>query len=458
MKPRLLIADDDDDTRAQLKWALSQEYEVELAMDAASATQAFTEARPLVALIGLRLAPEAAGPGPGLTLIDNLLALDRLAKIIVITGQAEKSAALKAVDNGAYDLVSKPIQMDELKMVVKRAFQMATLERDYLEMERHYGVDSFEGMLGASWSMQQVFASIRKVASTDAPVLIWGESGTGKEMAAVAVHRRSGRSGGPLVSVACGAIPETLLECELFGYEKDAFAGAHARRKGKIEAATGGTLFLDEIGELSLALQVRLVRFLQERTIERVGGREAIPVDTRVIAATHTDLSNAIVEGKFRDDLYYRLAVVVLQLPPLREREDDVLFLAQVFLKRFASESGKKPVPKFTRSALVALVKHDWPGNVRQLENRVRRAVIMCEGRYVTEADLGFTAASEAPPANRLREARESLDRDLVQRALRAHAGNISAAAAELGVSRPTMYELMDKLGLRRDEFGCLSE
>jgi two-component system, NtrC family, response regulator len=452
IKPRLLIVDDDEDIRSQLKWAMSGEYEVELAMDGASAVQVFNQARPIVALVDLGLPPNPADPSVGLSLISELLALDRMLKIIVITGQSEKSVALKAVGSGAYDFLAKPVQVDELKVILKRAFQMATLERDHADMEKRCRVDSFEGMFGVSRTIQQVFATIRKVSTSDAPVLILGESGTGKEMAALAIHRRSGRKAGPFIPINCGAIPEALLESELFGHEKGSFTGAHVRRKGRIESAIGGTLFLDEVGELPLALQVKLLRFLQEQTIERVGGREVIPVDARVIAATNTDVNQAMVDGKFREDLYYRLAVVVLKLPPLREREDDVLLLAQAFLKRFASDSGKVGSSKFTRSALVALAQHNWPGNVRQLENCVRRAVIMADGRYVNETDLGLAAPTESSPGTTLKEARENLERTLVQRALQAHAGNITTAAAELGISRPTLYELIDKLGMRRAE------
>jgi two-component system, NtrC family, response regulator len=452
MKSRLLIVDDDEDICAQLKWALRGEYEIAIAGDGAGAVEEFKQSRPFVALVDLGLPPNPADPSAGLALISELLALDRLVKVIVITGQAEKSVALKAVGSGAYDFLVKPVQVDELKVILKRAFQMATLERDYIEMENRCRVDCFEGMFGASQPMQHVYASIRKVATTDAPVLILGESGTGKEMAAMAIHRRSARKAGPFVPINCGAIPEMLLESELFGHEKGSFTGAHARRKGRIESAVGGTLFLDEIGELPLELQVKLLRFLQEQTIERVGGRELIPVDTRVIAATNSDISKAMSEGRFREDLYYRLAVVVLKLPPLREREDDTLLLAQAFLKRLAAESGKSASPKFTRAAMVALAQHNWPGNVRQLENCVRRAVIMADGRYVTEMDLGLTGAPAPPPSTSLKEARENLDRHLVQRVLHAHAGNISAAAAELGISRPTLYELIDKLGMRRTD------
>jgi two-component system NtrC family response regulator len=298
--------------------------------------------------------------------------------------------------------------------------------------------------------MQEVFASVRKVATTEAPVLILGESGTGKEMAALAIHRRGTRKAGPFVAINCGAIPDSLLESELFGHEKGAFTGAHVQRKGRIESANAGTLFLDEIGELPQPLQVKLLRFLQEQTLERVGGRETIQIDTRVIAATNTDLKKAMERGEFREDLYYRLAVVVIQLPPLRERAKDVPLLAQAFLQKFASQTGKEP-PRFSQDALRALVQHGWPGNVRELENRVKRAVIMAEGRRVTAADLELTAAAIATPGRNLKEAREALEQEMILQALRKHAGKVSPAAAELGISRPTLYELMDKLGIKKE-------
>jgi two-component system NtrC family response regulator len=294
--------------------------------------------------------------------------------------------------------------------------------------------------------MQQVFNSVRKVATSEAPVLILGESGTGKEVVARAVHRRSPRREGPFVAINCGAIPENLLESELFGHEKGSFTGAHAQRMGRFELASGGTLFLDEIGEMPLALQVKLLRFLQEHQIERVGGRTQVEVDARVLAATNKDLRLEMEEGRFREDLFYRLAVVTVKLPPLREREGDLRYLAQAFLRRFALESDRE-VPRFSEAALRAIDRHAWPGNVRELENRVRRAVIMAERRRVTPADMELE--SPTPSAIRsLKEAREELERDLVFSSLRRHNGKISRAAAELGISRPTFYELMDKLGI----------
>jgi two-component system NtrC family response regulator len=310
MNPKLLIVDDDDEIRTQMKWALAKEYEILLAEDRASAMENFNSARPQVVLLDLGLPPHPGNPEEGLATLSELLDLDRLAKVVIVTGQGEKEVALRAIGSGAYDFLCKPVEMEELKFLLKRCFYVAQLEKEYGEMQHLLGGDSFEGMLGNSQSMQPVFDSIRKVATTDAPVLILGESGTGKEMAARAIHQRSARKDGPFVAINCSAIPETLLESELFGHEKGAFTGAHAQRKGRIETAEGGTLFLDEIGEIPQPLQVKLLRFLQEQIIERVGGRQGIQINTRVIAATNADLKKGMAAGTFREDLFYRLAVV----------------------------------------------------------------------------------------------------------------------------------------------------
>ena len=363
----------------------------------------------------------------------------------------EKTNALQAIGAGAYDFLTKPIEVEELKVILKRTFHVASLERDYRELQAQMQADTFEGLLGASAGMQQVFNSIRKVATTDAPVLILGESGTGKEMAALAIHRRSARKEGLFVAINCSAIPETLLESELFGHEKGSFTGAHVQRKGRIETASGGTLFLDEIGEIPLQLQVKLLRFLQEQRIERVGGRQEIQVDTRVVAATNVDLKKAISDGKFREDLYYRLAVVIVSLPPLRDRKGDVRLLAQEFLRRHATANGKEAI-SFGQDAIKALLAHSWPGNVRELENRVKRAVIMAEGKRLAAADLELESPAAAALSLNLKDAREAVERDVINRALRRHSGKIAPAAAEMGISRPTLYELMQKLGIARSD------
>jgi two-component system NtrC family response regulator len=452
MKPKLLIVDDDEEIRTQMKWALTKDYDVLLAEDRTSALRQFQSARPPVVLLDLGLPPSPGTPEEGLKTLSELLAVDQLAKIVIVTGQAERSTARVAVGAGAYDIIGKPAEMDELRILLKRCFHVAGLEREYREMQQRLNADSFEGMLGTNARMQSVFDSIRKVATTDAPVVILGESGTGKEMAARAIHQHSARRDGPFTAINCSAIPETLMEGELFGHEKGAFTGAHAQRKGRIESAEGGTLFLDEIGEISLSVQVKLLRFLQEQRIERVGGRQEIAVNARVIAATNVDLKKAMAEGKFREDLFYRLAVVQLMLPPLRERGEDIAFLAQAFLQRSSAEA-EKPGLAFGADALRAIRQHSWPGNVRELQNRVRRAVIMCNGKRILPEDLELGHTPDASQGRTLKEAREAVEREMILNALKRNAGKISPAASELGISRPTFYELMEKLGITKNEY-----
>jgi two-component system NtrC family response regulator len=451
VKPTLLIVDDDEGIRSQMKWALTDDYEILLAQDGPSALQAFKEHSPLVTLLDLGLPPHPASPEEGLATLSNLLGLDPKAKIIIVSGQGERKNALRAIGQGAYDFVTKPADPEELKFILKRAFHVATLEQEFAKLQSSENQEGFQGMIGTSPQMQQVFTAIRRVATTDAPILILGESGTGKEVAALAIHRLSPRRDKPFVAINCGAIPETLLESELFGHEKGAFTGAHVQRKGRIESAEGGTLFLDEIGELPMLLQVKLLRFLQEQTIERVGGRATIQIDTRVVAATNIDLKTAMGQGKFREDLFYRLAVVVLKLPALRERPADIPLLARVFLKKFAHQNNRD-VRNFSGPSLCALERHPWPGNVRELENRIRRAVIMADGRFVNPADLELGDGETPIAPTTLREAREGVEREMVLQALNRHNGRITNAAADLGISRPTFYELMEKLGLHKTE------
>lgn len=450
MLPRLLIVDDDDEIRTQMKWALNKDYQIFLAQDRVRAIDAFTEHRPQVVLLDLGLPPHPGTPEEGMAVLSELVARDRFAKIIIVSGQAEKTNALQAIGAGAYDFLTKPVELEELKIILRRTFHVAGLERDYRKLQAQLQTETFEGLLGASHQIQRVFASVRKVATTNAPVLVLGESGTGKEMLAQAIHRRSSRKDGPFVAINCSAIPETLLESELFGHEKGSFTGAHIQRNGRIEAASGGTLFLDEIGEIPQQIQVKLLRFLQEQRIERVGGRQEIQVDTRVIAATNADLKKAIGTERFREDLYYRLAVVVIHLPPLRDREGDVRLLAHEFLRRSAVANEKEGI-SFSQDALRAIQAHSWPGNVRELENRIKRAVIMAEGKRVSAADLELESPSRTVNLN-LKEAREAVEREVVQRALRKHGGKIAPAAAEMGISRPTLYELMEKLGIEKSE------
>jgi len=448
-KPKLLIVDDDEEIRTQMKWALTQDYEVLMAGDRTSAVDLFKLSRPMVVMLDLGLPPNPAAPDEGLATLSELLAIDPLAKVVIATGQGEKEVALRAVGAGAYDFLCKPVDTDEVKLLLKRCFHIATLEREYRDAQKRLRQESFDGMLGTNARMQSVFDSIRKVATTNAPVLILGESGTGKEMAAQAIHQRSDRKDGPFVAINCSAIPETLIESELFGHEKGSFTGAHTQRKGRIETASGGTLFLDEIGDVPLPIQVKLLRFLQEQYIERVGGRQEIPVDVRVIAATNVNIQESMAKGTFREDLFYRLAVVQLNLPALRERDEDIVLLAQAFLQKFGEENRKSGLT-FAPDAIRALQRHPWPGNVRELQNRVRRAVIMSSGRRIMAADLEL--ADGVPAGTSLKEAREALEREMLQQALKKHGGKITAAAAELGVSRPTLYELMAKLGIQKME------
>jgi len=447
-KPKLLIVDDEELIRTQMKWALADGYEVFLAADRPSAIEIVRREKPPVVTLDLGLPPQPRDVEEGFRALAAILEEDRLTKVIVVTGRGEKEHALRAIGHGAYDFFCKPIEVDELKVLLRRATEVHRLESENRDLERRIAVEPVEQMIGSSPQMQDVFAAIRKVATTDVPVLIIGESGTGKELVARAVHARSRAAAGPFVPINCAAIPENLLESELFGHEKGAFTGAHAQRKGRIEMASGGTLFLDEIGELSQPLQAKLLRYLQDQRIERVGGREAIIVEARVIAATNADLKKAMREGRFREDLYYRLGVVTISVPPLRERGDDVLVIAKTLLERHKTAAGKK-LGGFDQPAIAALRAHAWPGNVRELENRIKRAVIMADGKRISAADLELDSSFEKYAGKGLREAREALDRELVERALARTNGNVTRAAEELGVSRPTLHELIAKHRLR---------
>lgn len=450
MKPKLLIVDDDEEIRTQMKWALGQDYDVQLAGDRTEALEAFNSHRPVVTILDLGLPPRPNEPEEGLAALASMFALDRTAKVIIISGQGEKENALRAVGAGAYDFLCKPIEIEELKLQLRRCCYVANLEKEFREMQQRSAAESFEGIIGTSPQMQEVFAAIRKVATASAPVLLLGESGTGKEIAAEAIHRRSLRKNGPFIAINCNAIPENLLESELFGHEKGSFTGAHAQRKGLIESAEKGTLFLDEIGDLPLPIQVKLLRFLQEQTFMRVGGRQEIRSDVRIIAATHADLKSAISDGRFREDLYFRLAVVVIGLPPLRERGNDIAVVATEFLNRFAAQSGKTGVT-FAPETLRAASRYSWPGNVRELQNRVHRAIIMADGQRITPADMELNHVPGGIPATTLKEARENIEREMVIQALRRSGGKISAASNELGISRPTLYELIQKLGITNE-------
>ncbi len=450
MKPILLIVDDDEEIRAQMKWALGSEYELRMAGDRIEAMEAFRGERPAATLLDLGLPPRPNDSTEGLSVLSELVAIDPAAKIIIISGQGERQNAIDAVGAGAYDFLCKPVEIGELKLILQRSIYVSKLECEYRQLQQQVRAGEFEQMVGTSPQMQGVFSYIRKVAGTTAPVLLLGESGTGKELAAIAIHQRSKRKEKPFVAINCSGIPENLLESELFGHEKGAFTGAHMQRKGLIENASDGTLFLDEIGELPPSLQVKLLRFLQEQRFQRVGGRQEIQIDTRVIAATNANLQESIDQGKFREDLYFRLAVVVIQLPPLRDRGDDIPLLAREFLQRYAAQNNKKSLT-FSPEALRAICRHRWPGNVREMQNRVKRAVIMADGKRLTADDLELTELSKTAPAT-LKEARETVEKEVVQNALKRSQGKITSAALELGISRPTLYELMDKLGIDRPE------
>jgi len=449
MKPKLLIVDDDEEIRTQIKWALSEDYEVIVSGDRNEAVRSFREKQPAATLLDLGLPPQPNDTTEGLATLDELLSINPVAKVIILSGQSEKQNAIEAVGGGAYDFLCKPIEMDELKLLLRRCIYVVQLEQEYQELRKNTPSNSFEQLIGSSAQMEAMFAQIRKVAVTDASVLLLGESGTGKEVAALAIHQRSPRKEKPFVAINCNGIPENLLESELFGHEKGAFTGAHMQRIGLIETAAQGTLLLDEIGELPATLQVKLLRFLQEQRFQRVGGRQEIQIDTRVIAATNSDLKQAIANGKFREDLYFRLAVVVIHLPPLRNRGDDILLLAEEFLRRYAAQNNKRKLT-FAPDAVRALYRHHWAGNVRELQNRVKRAVIMADSKRLTAADLELIGVELGSNVT-LREARESVEKEIVQHALKRHRGKIAAAAAELGISRPTLYELMEKLDIPRE-------
>ena len=448
MNPKVLIVDDDEEIRTQMKWAISDDYHVLMAGDRASAMEAVRRERPEVVLLDLGLPPHPNAATEGMVLLSGIQAFAHETKVIIVSGQSERANAVRAVGAGAYDFLCKPVDTTQLKLLIERCVYVSGLEREYRETEALLRPDVFEGMVGSGDAMQEVFTVIRKVAMTPAPVLILGESGTGKEMVARAIHRCSPAKDRPFIAINCNAIPENLIESELFGHEKGAFTGAHTRREGMIESAAGGTLFLDEIGDLPNHVQVKLLRFLQERKIQRVGGREELDIDTRIVAATHVDLNEAISEGAFREDLYFRLAVVVCRLPALRDRCGDIQLLARDFLRGFAARNGRTGLI-FDPGALREISRHPWPGNVRELQNRVQRAVIMADGDRIESADLELDALSNES-AGTLREAREKLEGDMVRNALDRNGNKIAAAARDLGVSRPTFYELMSKLGISK--------
>jgi len=442
-RPRLLIVEDDLGLQRQLRWAYD-DYEVIVASDRTSAIEALRACEPAVVTLDLGLPPDPDGVSEGFATLDQILALKPDTKVIVASGHGARESALRAIASGAYDFYQKPVDIDELGLIVGRAFHLHGLERDNARLAGAAPADAtvLGGMITAAPEMLKVARTIERVANADVSVMLLGASGTGKELLARGLHQASRRRSGAFVAINCAAIPENLLEAELFGYEKGAFTGAIKTTEGKIELAQGGTLFLDEIGDVPLPLQVKLLRFLQERVIERIGGRKPIPVDTRIVCATHQNLEAMIAQARFREDLYYRLAEIVVRIPSLAERTGDAPLLAKHFVARFAATMNPQ-VKGLAPDALAAIDSWGWPGNVRELENRLKRAVIMADGKLVTAADLDLaTPDPDADPLN-LRSAREAADRKAIRHALARTEGNISGAAKLLGISRPTLYDLL---------------
>jgi two-component system NtrC family response regulator len=447
---RVLLIEDDHHARTQLRWALGDEFGVLEAADPGTGLSLAGRERPSVVVLDLGLPPRPTDPEEGLRLLREMRKRSRRSKVVVCTGYGEHRHAVDAIHQGAFDFLVKPLDVELLRMTIRRACRLTELEEDGAIVVAD---PNGQAMIGTCEVMQEVFATVRKVAPTDVPVLITGESGSGKELTARAIHAGSTRRSGPFVPINCGAIPETLLEAELFGHEKGAFTGAVRQKKGRLESAQGGTLFLDEIGELSVALQVKLLRFLQDQTIERVGGLQPIKVNIRVVAATNKDLRQALARGAFREDLYYRLGVVHIQMPPLRSRGNDVVLLARLFLSEANERMGKHMVG-LTSEAVRALRAYPWPGNVRELSNRIQRAVVMADGSYITAEDLGIAGNPPEPARGSLRNARDELELALVQQALGLHGNNLSRAARELGISRPTLYGLLRKHGIATGTLG----
>ncbi len=441
--PVLLIVEDDEGLQRQLKWAYDG-YRVITAGDRASAIEMLRLHEPAVVTLDLGLPPDPDGTGEGFATLTELLRLKPDAKVIVASGHGARDSALKAIALGAYDFYRKPVDIDELGLIVGRAFHLHGIEEETRRREASGGAAMLGAIISGAPEMLKVARTIERVATADVSVMLLGASGTGKELLARAVHEKSPRSKGAFVAINCAAIPENLLEAELFGYERGAFTGAVKSNVGKIELAQGGTLFLDEVGDIPLPLQVKLLRFLQERVIERIGGRSPIAVDTRIVCATHQDLEAMIAAGSFREDLYYRLAEIVVNIPSLSERPGDAVLLARHFVNLFARKLNPK-VSGLAPDALAAIDIHPWPGNVRELENRIKRAVIMADGKSVTAADLDLPGSTEQDDSQaiNLRVAREVADRAAIRRAMTRAENNISGAARLLGISRPTLYDLI---------------
>ncbi len=446
--PKILLVEDDVGLQKQIKWSLD-EYEVVAAGDRESGLNLIRRFEPAVVLLDLGLPPDQDGATEGLATLQQILQLAPATKIIVVTGNQDRTNAVKAIGLGAFDFYHKPFEEQILKLVIERAFRVYELEQENRQLAARTRSEPLQGLLTNDPEMLKICRTIEKIAPSDVSVLLLGESGTGKEVLARGVHDLSPRGKERFVAINCAAIPENLLESELFGYEKGAFTGAAKQTIGKIEYANKGTLFLDEIGDLPMPLQAKLLRFLQERVIERLGGRGEIPVDVRVVAATHQNLAELIKAGRFREDLFYRLSEISVQIPPLRERQGDRSLLAHAFLERYAKTQGRS-LRGFSPEAIQAIEAHPWPGNVREMENTLKRAVIMTEGPHIGLDDLGLKVSVEGDnePIN-LRQVREDAERRAVVKALARCNGNIAHASELLGVSRPTLYDLMNRFGMK---------
>ena len=445
---KLLVVEDDPGLQTQLKWCF-EGYDVIIAGDRETALNELEKHQPPVVTLDLGLPPDADGTSEGFQTLETILSRWPTTKVIVVTGNNDRQHALQAIGMGAYDFFYKPIDAELLGFIVNRAYRLREIEDENQRLHVPGADAPLEGVLTASPEMLKVCRTVEKVAPSDVTVLVLGESGTGKELIARSVHSMSGRAEGCFVAINCAAIPENLLESELFGYEKGAFTGAVKQTPGKIEVANGGTLFLDEVGDMPMPLQAKMLRFLQARVIERVGGRQEIPVDVRVICATHKDLPQLAREKEFRDDLYYRISEISIRIPPLREREGDTLLLARVFLEKFSKSMGKH-MHRFSKDSLAAIEAYPWPGNVRELENRVKRSVIMADHKQISVSDLelGGAGVDDTRTFN-LREIREQAERQAIVRAMGHVGGKISQASELLGVSRPTMYDLIKKYSLK---------
>ena len=444
----LLVVEDDPALQKQIRWAFDQ-YETLTAADRESALVQVRRYMPPVVTMDLGLPPDADSVSEGFRLLEQILAIAPETKIIVLTGQNDRANALRAIGLGAYDFFAKPFEVEMLALTVERAFRLYDLQQENRRLQSMQQPDVLSGLITRDPEVLRVCRTIERVAVSDATVLLLGESGTGKELLARGVHESSARRGERFVAINCAAIPDNLLESELFGYEKGAFTGAAKPTPGKIETANRGTLMLDEIGDLPMSLQAKLLRFLQERVIERIGGRQEIPIDVRIVCATHQDLKQLIKEGRFREDLYYRLAEIVVNIPPLRARQGDAALLAHALVRRFADEQNRGAMT-LREDALRAIEAHTWPGNVRELENCIKRAVIMADGNQITIADVGLEPVPESgtEPLD-LRQVRDDAEKRVVITALGRVDGNVVKAAELLGVSRPTLYDLMRRFGLK---------